>query len=339
MNMSNHKATETYYIDKCSEMLKNSPDYIRAYIRSIHHTTSPRTRYEYIKDIQNFLEYAADTYEINISDVKSLQSLTKTNFEEYFEYLEHYEKNGKEYTNGRTSIKRKLSALRNFFGYLFESELIRSDEIRKIKMPKLHKKEIIKMDKDEAAQFLTEVEHGHKLTKQEQAYHNKQALRDTTIVHLMLSTGIRVSECAELDINDVDIKNHALHIVRKGGNEATVYFSDKTEEILKDYLEYRKHLPKVPEDEQALFLSSRRERLAVRSIEVLIKKYAQRSLPLKHITPHKLRSTYATQLYKETRDIYLVAEALGHNDVTTTKNHYAEISEDHKKQNRNKVTF
>lgn len=337
--MSSHKETEKYFIDKCTEMLENVPDYAHAYVRSIHYTTSPRTRYEYIKDIQNFLTYAKEALNIDITDVKNLQTLTKTNFEEYFEYLEHYEKDGKEYTNGRTSIKRKLSALRNFFGYLFESELIRSDEIRKIKIPKLHKKEIIKMDRDEASTFLMAVESGTNLTKKEKDYHNKQCLRDTTITHLMLSTGIRVSECAELDINDVDIKNHAIHIIRKGGNESTVYFSDKTEEILKEYLEYREHLKNVSDDEQALFLSSRRRRLSVRSIEVLIKKYAQRSLPLKKITPHKLRSTYATQLYKETGDIYLVAEALGHNDVTTTKNHYAEISEDHKKQNRNKSGF
>ena len=93
----------------------------------------------------------------------------------------------------------------------------------------------------------------------------------------------------------------------------------------------------APGSEDALFLSLQNKRLNVRSIENLVKKYARIITPLKKITPHKLRSTYGTNLYRETGDIYLVADVLGHNDVNTTKKHYAAIQEDRRRSARNIV--
>ena len=75
----------------------------------------------------------------------------------------------------------------------------------------------------------------------------------------------------------------------------------------------------------------------MRTVEILVKKYAQIIAPLKKISPHKLRSTFGTNLYRETRDIYMVASVLGHQDVNTTKKHYAAISEDHRKQAANLI--
>lgn len=334
--MGSHKETDLHFTDKANEMLKSMPRYVQIYIRAIHNRTAPRTRYEYLKDIENFLSYLSDSpFAVSLDD---LSKLDKVKFEEYIEYLEHYEKNGIERTNGRTSIKRKLSSLRKFFGYLFENGMIPSDEIRKVEMPKLHSKEIIRLDDTEATDFLDAVENGNKLTKKENDYFKIQSIRDSAIAYLLLSSGLRVSECAELDVSDIDMKNSCVHVTRKGGNEATVYFSDEASQYLQRYLETRA-VAKCSEDEKALFLSSRNKRLSVRAIEVLIKKYAQRSVPAKHITPHKLRATYATNLYNETGDIYLVAETLGHKDITTTKEHYANLSDKRKADNRNKVVF
>ena len=77
--------------------------------------------------------------------------------------------------------------------------------------------------------------------------------------------------------------------------------------------------------------------MSVRSAEKMVKKYASVVTPLKHITPHKLRSTYGTHLYQETGDIYLVADVLGHSDVNTTKKHYAAIDEDRRRAARKAV--
>ena len=93
------------------------------------------------------------------------------------------------------------------------------------------------------------------------------------------------------------------------------------------------------DDKDALFLSLQIKRITVRAVENLVKKYATIAAPLKNISPHKLRSTYGTNLYHATGDIYMVADVLGHKDVNTTKKHYAAITEDRRKSAAKAVTL
>ena len=154
---------------------------------------------------------------------------------------------------------------------------------------------------------------------------------------LLLGTGIRVSECVGLNLNDLDFGTGSMRIHRKGGKEVILYFGSEVEFALKDYLEEREQILPEQGHEEALFLSMQRKRLAVRSVENLVKKYARVVTPLKKITPHKLRSTYGTSLYRETGDIYLVADVLGHSDVNTTKKHYAALEDERRRSARNMV--
>ena len=162
-------------------------------------------------------------------------------------------------------------------------------------------------------------------------------VRDLALLTLLLGTGIRVSECVGLDINDVDFRNGGIKIRRKGGNEAVIYFGHEVEDALLDYMDERQHKIPASGHENAFFLSMQNKRLSVRSVEKLVKKYASKVTSLKKITPHKLRSTYGTNLYRETGDIYLVADVLGHKDVNTTKKHYASISDERKRSVVGKV--
>jgi site-specific recombinase XerD len=124
-------------------------------------------------------------------------------------------------------------------------------------------------------------------------------------------------------LNDIDAKNNGIKIHRKGGAEVMVYFNDEVAEALDDYLDERLLMKPQEGSTEALFLSLQNRRINVRSVENLVKKYSQLVTNVKNITPHKLRSTYGTNLYRETGDIYLVADVLGHKDVNTTKRHYA----------------
>ena len=171
--------------------------------------------------------------------------------------------------------------------------------------------------------LLNQVEDGTKLTKKELEYHKKTKIRDVALLTLLLGTGIRVSECVGLDLNDVNFDVCGIKIRRKGGYEAVVYFGEEVETALLDYLEQREHIIPMDGHENALFLSLQNRRMTVRAVENLVKKYASRVTTLKKITPHKLRSTYGTTLYHESGDIYLVADVLGHKDVNTTRKHYA----------------
>jgi site-specific recombinase XerD len=148
----------------------------------------------------------------------------------------------------------------------------------------------------------------------------------------MLGTGIRVSECVGLDIADVDLKNNGIKVHRKGGAEVVVYFGEEVRGALCDYLSERKDINAAVGHEDALFLSMQNKRISVRAVENLVKKYSKLVTNLKNITPHKLRSTYGTSLYRETGDIYLVADVLGHKDVNTTRKHYAAIEDDRRRK-------
>ena len=190
----------------------------------------------------------------------------------------------------------------------------------------------MRLDPNEVAILLDQVEDGTKMTKSQMKFHDKTKVRDLALLTLLLGTGIRVSECVGLDISDVDFDNLAIQVRRKGGYEDVVYFGEEVEEALLSYLDQRKHMIPMSGHEDALFLSLQNRRMAVRSVENLVKKYASLVTTTKKITPHKLRSTYGTTLYQETGDIYLVADVLGHKDVNTTRKHYAAMKDDHKRK-------
>lgn len=202
---------------------------------------------------------------------------------------------------------------------------------------KFTNKAITRLDVNEVAELLDNVENGNKLTTAQLRTHEKLKCRDLALLTLLLGTGIRVSECVGLDINDVDFDNDRIKVVRKGGSESFVYFGDEVRAALLDYMEERKQMNPDSGHENALFISSKNKRLCVRSVELLVKKYASTVTTVKHITPHKLRSTYGTNLYQASKDIYLVADVLGHKDVNTTRKHYAEIVDENKRSARNIV--
>jgi integrase/recombinase XerC len=327
------------------ELTAELPSYVKTFLRGIEPTTESRTRIAYARDIKSFFEFLIDANPVfknkkpNEITLQNLSDLEPEDIEEYLEYLKLYKKNGKTYSNGDRAIKRKLSTLRVLYAYLYKNDRISSNPAEKVDMPKIRGKNIIRMDPNEVANFLDAVEYGNTLTKRQQAYHNKTKNRDLAIMTLMLGTGIRVSECVGIDINDVDFDNSRIRIIRKGGYESFVYFGDEVYDALSEYLEIRKKQVPLDGHENALFLSNQMRRITVRSVENIVKKYAQTVTPMKHITPHKLRSTYGTELYRETGDIYLVADVLGHSDVNTTKKHYADIDEERKRFARDKVTL
>ncbi|MCI9663685.1 MAG: tyrosine-type recombinase/integrase [Lachnospiraceae bacterium] len=319
------------------EVLTTLPPFCKQFFRGIQEYTSSRTRLAYAYDLRVFFEFlhaensVCANMEIENFPIAMLDQITREDIEEYMDYIAYYEKKGKEYMNSERGKKRKLSALKSFYNYFFCSELIKTNPAALVPLPKQHEKEIVRLDADEVAILLDQVEDGSMLTKNQQRYYNKTRLRDIALLTLLLGTGIRVSECVGLDLNDVDFNNYGIKIRRKGGYETVVYFGEEVADALHDYLEKRCHTIPLEGHENALFLSIQNRRITVRAVENLVKKYASTVTSLKKITPHKLRSTYGTALYQETGDIYLVADVLGHKDVNTTRKHYA-AQEDYRRR-------
>lgn len=347
------KNTKTYheqlsidYTLRLREILKTLPPFAKEYFRAIEPRTSVKTRISYAYDIRVFFHYLMENnpvyknYDISQFEPSDLERLEPVDLEEYQEYLKVYkDSDDKLIINTEKGLSRKMSALRSFYKYYFKHQIIEKNPTLLVDMPKLHEKAIIRLDTDEVAILLDHIEHGgDSLSGQRKVYYDKTKNRDLAIVTLLLGTGIRVSECVGLDIQDVDFKNNGITVTRKGGSQMVVYFGDEVENALKSYLYTdRKAASPISGHENALFLSTQRKRMGVQAVENMVKKYAREVTPNKKITPHKLRSTYGTSLYKETGDIYLVADVLGHKDVNTTKKHYAAIDEDRRRIAANAV--
>ena len=323
---------------KMREVLDDLPRFCRQYFRGIEPTTSARTRLGYAYDLRVFFEFLhSQNPSLSHKDIKDYQldvldMITREDLEEYLEYLSYYEKDDKEITNTEQGKKRKMSAIRSMYSYFYKSELIKSNTAELVNMPKLHEHEIVRLEPNEVATLLDQVEAGEKLTKAQLRYHEKTKLRDVALLSLLLGTGIRVSECVGIDLDDIDFDTNGLRVHRKGGYNTIVYFPDEVRVALLDYLEQRKQIIPWEGSENAFFLSLQNKRISVRAVENLVKKYARNVTTLKKITPHKLRSTFGTNLYKESGDIYLVADVLGHKDVNTTRKHYAAQDDENRRR-------
>lgn len=328
---------------KLQSIKKELPFFCSEFFMGIESNSTPLTRIGYALDLKTFFNFLVSEMpdfmgkEIRSLSYSDLDRITSTHLEYYLHFLTLYKVDGKVYRNGDKSKSRKLSSVRSLLKYFFKKGAISKNVGSKIDTPKIHENEIIRLEIDEMVKILNESESGENLTKMQRGFHIHTKKRDLAMLSLFLGTGIRISECVGLNLEDIDFENNAFNVTRKGGNRVILYFNDEVKETLLKYVDERINDPEVPKEENALFLSLQKKRIGVRAVEKLVKKYAQIAAPLKKITPHKLRSTFGTNLYRETGDIYVVATVLGHRDVNTTRKHYAAISEDIRRTAANKV--
>jgi len=320
------------------EVLRELPPVCADFFRAIEPTTRPLTRYAYACDLKLFFRFLADEVPRYADMAPSawtadaIGTVTARDISMYLDFLTLYIKDDAEITNAELGKMRKLSTLRTFYKYLFKNSLIKADVSLLVDMPKRHEKSIIRLEIDEVARLLDLVESGEPFSEQQKRYNRHIRQRDLAILTLFLGTGIRVSELVGLDIGDLDFELGGFLVTRKGGNQAVLYFPDEVSEVLQDYIRERTQIEAKPGHENALFLSLQNRRISVRAVQVMVKKYATFAAPLKkHLSPHKLRSTFGTNLYHETGDIYVVADVLGHSDVNTTRRHYAAMSDDRRR--------
>ena len=342
MKNDNYYATRNIQdIDKIAELLEELPSFCEDYFIGIEGRTSAQTRLKYAYDLRIFFDFLVKKRFRNLEvldlTLEELKKVTHYDIELFVSYLSHYRFRDKHLSCDERAKARKLSAVRALFKYFFNKGLLDKDDSAKVSTPKLHDKEIIRLDSDEVSELINVAETGNGLTKHASGYHNKTKVRDTAILTLFLGTGIRISELVGLDNDSFDFEENSFVVTRKGGNRAILFFSDEVKYALQEYLAEKNNDPKVPKEENAFFLSMQYKRINVRTVEILVKKYSKMVSPLKKITPHKLRSTYGTRLYNETGDIYIVADVLGHRDVNTTKKHYAAITEDNRRMVADKV--
>lgn len=283
---------------KVDEIISSLPEYTRVFFEAMENKNmSERSVVQYAYDISRFYGWlnGRDINELSIEDVN-----------EYLRTL-YYSENSDPADVKMTSPAfraRKASSLRSYLKYMHRIGYLKQGLAELIDLPKVPEKHIVTLDENDIARLLDVCK-------------NK---RDYTVTLLFLATGIRVSELVGLDIKDCDLENDSIIVRRKGGNEAEVYFGQQLHSALLEYLTARKT---VVCDCPALFLSNRNQRMAVRTVQYMIKHNAELANVNTKATPHAFRRSFATSLYDKSNDIYLVSEALGHSSVETTRKHYA----------------
>lgn len=339
------------YIDMLNKYKKLLPPFTDAYLTSLA-TKEIRTQAQYCYEVARFLTYTVERpAAANVDSGSAVQSvptdsvqksttnitiddLARMNHQDINRYLA-FLINEHGYTSA--SVKKILTALNSFFTYLEISEQISSNPVRMAMKPgNKDKLDIIHLERAEMDELCQIVANDPNMTEHRKPYYTKTCLRDLAIITMLLFSGIRVSECAGIDLTDVDLKNHEFKVSRKGYNKKSKQQITMHNDVfltLKNYMEVREKMTPVAGDENALFLSLQNKRMGIRSIEKMVKKYAIDLSPSKdNITPHKLRASFATALYAKTHDIYLVAAALNHVSVETTVRHYTSINSERRKE-------
>lgn len=326
---------------KIRELEKELPARVSDFLRSISSSCSYLTVRGYAFDLRIFFRYlVAEQTDFcdkqpNEFTEEDFGKVTLRHLEMYNEYLKvyvdpRYEEDltgqPKMLRNAEIGQARKLTAVRSFFKYLYTHEMISENVTEKLRMPKIHEKPVIYLEKEEIARMLDAVNTGEGFSHRQQAHLEHSRTRDLAIIMLMLGTGIRESELVGMNIDDIDLEKNAFIVTRKGGDQAVLYFNDSVRDALANWLDQRMNMDVIPGNEDALFLSSQRKRISVRAIQELVKKYASVSVSFnkKKISPHKLRASYATNLYRNTGNIYKVSKTLGHKNVSTTKKYVQE---------------
>ncbi len=345
-----YKQKERHQKETYHDLLAQLPPCARDYLRDKDLTTQISTRISYAYDLLTFFRFIQNNNpyfknrEIKAFTYEDLELFSSEDFTEYQHYLEFSteSEDGEAHENGKRSIARKMASLRGLYEYHMKHENVQKNPMLLVQMPKIKKdKNIIRMNNYEVQNILQAVEttNGAMSERQRKALEKTKG-RDLAILTLMLGTGIRVSECVGLDLTDIDFKVNSLTIVRKGGGQDIIYFGNEVHKVLEDYIQGERKSVNINEGhEKALFISSKGNRMSVDAIERLVKKYGHIAVPNKKITPHKLRSTYGTALYRETGDIRLVADVLGHENINTTIDFYAAIEDEHKRKAANAVSL
>lgn len=341
---------------------KTLPKFCEEYIRTIAGYTKPLTQLAYLQRIQFFLSWLLD-YNVYFNKkydsivqftVQDLSQLKKADFEEFLNHIKKYGaiskeelenkmQNGKCVPSSKASTRNNyLSALRSLYSHFLENDMIDTAPVLKIRQMKIDKTIPIALtDRQADSIYDTILVGSENITGKREASRIITSARDLAIYTLALHTGIRVSELVSLDVRDINFDEHCFKIIRKRGNEDIVYFDDTTERVLLDWLDERRDMKEtlgIADDEDALFVSTkgikRGTRLSVRSVEIMVKKYAQIAVPeVTNFHAHSLRSSCATKVYDKSLDLVYTQSVLGHANISTTMR-YVKDDEKKKKENR-----
>ena len=274
----------------------------QAFLDDLHHRrgASPHTVKGYRSDLDEFRRFLVDEWgmEPGKTSLQDVDVLTLRGF------LAHLHGKG----TARSSIARKLAALRTFFRFLTREGILQKNPARLISTPRQEKKIPERLEEEEVARLLDCPDNATPLGR-----------RDRAILELIYATGLRVSELVGLDGSSLELDARLVRAMGKGRKERLVPYGEPAADALDDYLRDRGELARRGPGTDALFLNARGGRLTVRSVHRLVRKYLNQAALRSGLSPHSLRHAFATHLLERGADLRSIQELLGHASLSTTQ--------------------
>jgi len=266
---------------------------------------SEHTLRNYASDLEQFYDYLAPAHpQTGKRQEPDIQQIDHLTIREWLATLHSARKK-------KTSVARKLAALRTFFQFLVREGVVELNPAKLVSTPRREKKLTKHLSVEDAIRFIETPDTETDLGK-----------RDRAMLELTYATGVRVSELTKLDLGDLDFKNNLIRVTGKRRKERIVPFGDPAHEALKSYLNVRdKFLLSAPvseRDEDALFLNYQGARITTRSVGRMVEKYIRICAGMHDISPHALRHSFATHLLDSGADLRDIQELLGHARLSTT---------------------
>ncbi|WP_026525098.1 tyrosine-type recombinase/integrase [Butyrivibrio sp. MB2005] len=326
--------------DQIESLLEEMPEFVSVFIYNFGKVDAHNTKLEYCRDIKRFLDFIVNCVpeykkkkisveDLTLDDLSNLDVLYINNY--LTDMAENYE---------NTTAKRRRASVASMYSYFMKAGKIRLNPMAISKRIDLPKKDVIFLTNEEQSKLLDSVRNGTGLSTTQANYHNLYTKRDSAMILLFLDTGLRVSELVSTDMDDFDLASGSVVVTRKGGDTQTVYFSNECSGYLLDYFTTQKAKFNLKQTRNfPAFTALSGERIGVRAVERLVKKYVRAALPdssnVDKITPHKLRSSFAMSFYEATdHDILKLQKKLNHKSLNTT-NIYAESAKTDMKETRN----
>lgn len=259
----------------------------------------------YINDLKLYTNYLLNTHQIKNPIVIKKK------------HVQMFLSNEKRKHAKIATVSRKLSSIRAFHKFLVLEKIIDSDVTNSIETPKQEKKLPTVLSMDEVELILNELE---SLTPLD--------LRNKAMVELMYATGMRVSELIGLNVEDIHLNNEFVHVKGKGNKERIIPINDMAIDAIREYIINSRSVLNKQNIHDALFLNYQGNRISRQSFWKFLTKHCDKIGITKHISPHKLRHSFATHLLQNGVDLRLVQELLGHEDISTTQI-YTHIDKSH----------
>lgn len=327
---------------KLLELLQQLPDFCEQLFIGRKTERALSTRISYVRDLIKFFEFLQDTHpyfcDKNVKEITAAD-MQQVSVSDMDKFIEIYNDDHSLRTVAR--MKASVSSMYEFLSKTMQAVQFNPMQgAQKIRLPE--QDFVIYLNRDEQERLLNTIRHGDGLTGRTLALHHRYIKRDLAMIFLFLDTGLRVSEMQGIDNNDLDLEECSVVVRRKGGKLSKVYFSDESAEYIRDYLAEKSILLPVFSGRNDPFLiTDQGNRLSVRQIENIIPKYVEAALPEKkdHISPHKLRSSFALSFYMRPaeeggRDILALQRRMNHKSLQTT-NIYAKAADNVSKETRN----